>query len=255
MSGLRHLNGTPGEPPRRLGISLGDSLAGMFAAQGVLAALYERDARGGDRGQVVDVSILESCFALLESTVPKYDRLGLVRQPSGTRLDGIAPSNVFRSCDGRLMVIAANQDSLFRRLCRAIGRPELADDPDFATHRTRGSNQDRIDAEIQAWASQRTGAEIEAVLVDAEVVCGPVNTVADVFEDPHVRARGMVTDHDDPELGSIAGPGVVPRLSRTPGAVRWSGRWEAGAHNRDVFGGLLGHDAARLETLRGAGVL
>ncbi|HWK27343.1 MAG TPA: CoA transferase [Solirubrobacter sp.] len=255
MSGLRHLNGAPGEPPPRLGISLGDSLAGMFAAQGVLAALYERDTHAGDRGQVVDVSILESCLALLESTIPEYDRLGVVRQPSGTRLDGIAPSNVFRTRDGVLLVIAANQDSLFRRLCGAMGRPELADDPAFATHRARGRNQDRIEAEIQAWAAERTAGEVEATLVAAEVVCAPVNTVADLVVDPHVRARRLLVEHHDPELGSIAAPGVVPRLSRTPGSVRWTGPWQPGAHNRDVYCDLLGRDEAELAGLRDAGVL
>src|SRR5207237_8489677 len=125
----------------RLHISLGDSLAGMFAAQGILAALYQRDALGGGRGQVVDVSLLESCFALLESTVPEYDRLGIVRGPGGTGLEGVAPSNIFESSDGKRIVIAANADGVFRRLCAAIGRPELADDPGFATHLARGGHE------------------------------------------------------------------------------------------------------------------
>jgi len=234
MSGLRYINGHPGELPPRFGISLGDSLAGMFAAQGLLAALYHRDAFGGE-GQVVDVSILESCFALLESAAPEYDRLGRVRRPSGTRLPGLAPSNVFRSRDEALVVIAANQDALFRRLCEAMDRGELATDPRFATHRARSANQDELETEIANWASARTAAEIDHALESSGVVCARVNTIADVFADPHVRAREMLVEHDDPELGSFLGPAVIPKFSRTPGRVRWTGPWRPGQHNRELL--------------------
>src|SRR5438477_8050624 len=145
MAGIRYINGFPGEPPPRVHISLGDSLAGMFAAQGILAALYRRDALGGGRGQMVDVSLLESCFALLESTVPEYDRLGIVRGPSGTGLEGVAPSNIFRSRDDKWIVIAANADNVFGRLCEAMGQAGLADDPKFATHLARGDNQEELE--------------------------------------------------------------------------------------------------------------
>ena len=156
MGGIRYINGFPGEPPPRIHISLGDSLAGMFAAQGILAALYRRDALGGGRGQVVDVSLMEACFALLESTVPEYDRLGIVRGPGGTGLKGVAPSNIFKSRDGKWMVIAANADKVFRRLCEAMGRPELADDPRFATHLARGENQEEIEGIVAEWAAAAT---------------------------------------------------------------------------------------------------
>ncbi len=152
MGGIRYINGFPGEPPPRLHISLGDSLAGMFAAQGILAALYKRDALGFGRGQVVDVSLMEASFAMLESMVPEYDRLGIVRGPQGTNLKGIAPSNIFRSRDDKWMVIAANADKVFGRLCEAIGKPELAGDPRFATHVARGENQDEIEGIIAGWA-------------------------------------------------------------------------------------------------------
>src|SRR5438445_1072667 len=141
MGGIRYINGFPGEPPPRMHISLGDSLAGMFAAQGILAALYRRDALGGGRGQVVDVSLMEACFALLESTVPEYDRLGVVRGPGGTGLKGVAPSNIFKSRDDKWIVIAANADNVFRRLCEAMEQPELVDDPRFSTHLARGEHQ------------------------------------------------------------------------------------------------------------------
>src|SRR5437764_10638289 len=149
----------------------------MFAAQGILAALYRRDALGGGRGQVVDVSLLESCFALLESTVPEYDRLGIVRGPGGTGLEGVAPSNIFKSRDGKWMVIAANADKVFRRLCEAMGQPELADDPRFSTHLARGEHEQEIDDLVRQWAAARDAAEIDSVLNEAGVICGPIYTI------------------------------------------------------------------------------
>jgi formyl-CoA transferase len=255
IGGLRHINGFEGEPPPRLHISLGDSLAGMFAAQGVLAALYQRDALGGGRGQVVDVSLIESCFALLESTVPEYDRLGRVRGPGGTRLPGIAPSNIFKSRDGRWVVIAANADRVFARLCAAIGQPALADDPRYATHDARGANQDELEREIAAWAAERDASEISEALNDAGVVCGPIYTVADMFEDAHFHAREMLVVHHDPVRGDFVGPGVVPKFSETPGGVRWTGSGAPGSHNDEVYGTLLGLPEAELERLAAEGVI
>jgi len=255
MGGIRYINGFPDQPPPRMHISLGDSLAGMFAAQGILAALYKRDALGYGRGQVVDVSLLESCFALLESMVPEYDRLGIVREPQGTNLKGIAPSNIFRSRDGKWIVIAANADKVFRRLCEAMGRPELADDPRFVDHLARGENQDEIEGLIRDWAAERDGAEIDETLNAAGVICGPIYTIADIFADEHFWAREMLLRHEDPEFGEYVGPGIVPRFSETPGSVRWSATWEEGSHNADVYGGLLGLSDGELAALREEGVL
>ncbi len=255
MGGIRHINGFPGEAPPRLHISLGDSLAGMFATQGILSALYWRDACGGGLGQVVDVSLMESAFALLESTVPEYDRLGIVRGPQGTNLKGIAPSNIFRSRDDKWMVIAANADGVFRRLCGAIGRPELADDERFATHLARGDNQDEIEGIIATWARERDASEIDRVLNEAGVICGPIYTIEDIFQDPQYRARDMLLEQVDPEFGPYVGPGIVPKLTRTPGAVRWSATWDEGSHNDEVYGGLLGLSDDELIELREEGVL
>jgi formyl-CoA transferase len=254
MGGIRYINGFPGEAPPRLHISLGDSLAGMYAVQGILAALYQRDALGG-AGQVVDVSLLESCFSLLESTVPEYDRLGIVRGPGGTGLQGVAPSNIFESSDGKLIVIAANADGVFRRLCAAMSRPELADDERFATHLARGENQKEIEGIVADWARARTAAEIDAVLNDAGVICGPIYTIADIFEDPQFKARDMLLKHVDPEFGEYIGPGIVPKFSGTPCEVRWSAKWDEGSHNRDVYGGLLGLSDAELAELDDEGVV
>jgi crotonobetainyl-CoA:carnitine CoA-transferase CaiB-like acyl-CoA transferase len=255
MGGIRYINGFPGEPPPRMHISLGDSLAGMFAAQGILAALYKRDALGFGRGQVVDVSLMESCFALLESMVPEYDRLGIVREPGGIHLKGIAPSSIFKSSDDRWMVIAANAENVFRRLCDAIGRPELKDDPKFATHRARGDNQDELEGIIAEWAAAHSAKEIDEILNEAGVICGPIYTIADIFKDEQYRARDMLVKHEDPEFGEYIGPGVVPKFSETPGGVRWSATWEEGSHNKEIYGGLLGLSDEEIAALKEEGVL
>ena len=255
MGGLRYINGFPGEAPPRTGISLGDSLAAMFATQGILAALYQRDVLGDGRGQVVDVSLLESCFALLEGTVPEYDRLGIVREPAGTGLKGVAPSNIFKSQDGKWVVIAANQDNVFRRLCAAMGRPELADDARFSTHLARGENQVEIEGIISEWSALHQAAEIDRILNAAGVVCGPIYTIADIFEDPQFHARDMLIEHRDEEFGTYIGPGIVPKFSGTPGEVRWSGTWDEGSHNEEIYCGLLGLSSSELQDLHLAGVV
>lgn len=255
MGGIRHINGFPDEPPPRIHISLGDSLAGMFTAQGILAALYWRDALGGGRGQVVDVSLMEASFAMLESMVPEYDRLGIVRGPGGTGLRGIAPSNIFKSKDDKWMVIAANADNVFGRLCEAIGQPELAEDPKFATHLARGENQDELEGIIADWAEARDANEIDEILNAAGVICGPIYTIADIFEDPQFQSRDMLLEHEDPEFGTYVGPGVVPKLTHTPGSVRWSATWEEGSHNQEVYGELLGLSQDDLAGLKREGVI
>jgi crotonobetainyl-CoA:carnitine CoA-transferase CaiB-like acyl-CoA transferase len=254
MGGLRYINGFPGDAPPRLGISLGDSLAAMFAAQGVLMALYHRDAQGG-KGQVIDASIMESCFSLLESMAPDYDRLGIVREPSGTRLDGIAPSNVYKSGDDKWVVIAANAENLWERLCKVMEREDLLTDPRFENHRARGVHQDELDAIVAEWAGQRTATEIDQVLNAAGVVCGPVYSIADIFEDPQYAAREALVTMNDPDLGPLRAPAVHPKLSGTPGAAVWTGPWPMGQHNDEIYGGLLGLSDDELARLREEGVV
>jgi formyl-CoA transferase len=254
FSGLRYLNGFPGGPPPRTGVSLGDSLGSLFATQGVLAALYRREVDVDRQGQAIDVSLVDSCFALLESVVSEYDRLGAVREPSGTGIKGVAPSNIFRSRDGIWMVVAANQDSVFGRLCAVMGRGELAEDPRFRDHRSRGENQEELEAIIVDWASAHDAKEIDDLLNDAGVVCGPVNTVAEVFSHPYFRERGLLIDHDDGDGGTFVGPGVVPRFSATPGRVRWSGGAAPGADNHEILG-ELGLDASAVAELQERGIV
>ena len=253
-SGLRHMNGFPGGPPPRLALSLGDSLAGMFATQGALAALYRRTVTGD--GQVVDAALTEACLAVQESTIPDYDVGGVVRGPSGTRLEGIAPSNIYPTADGSWVVIAANQDTVFRRLCQAMGQPELATDERFADHVARGRNQDELDKIIGAWAGSRQPRDIIATLSEAGVIAGPINTVAEVVEDPQLLARGMIADHWDERIGrNVKGPGVIPVLTETPGTIRRAGSAHPGQHNDEIIGALLGHTEAELHQLRAEGVL
>ncbi|MGC4961978.1 CaiB/BaiF CoA transferase family protein [Gordonia sp. DT101] len=253
-SGLRYLNGYPGEAPPRLALSIGDTLAGMFAAQGALAAVYRRTVTG--RGQVVDTALTEACLAVQESTIADYDLAGVVRGPSGTRLDGIAPSNLYQAADGLRVVIAANQDTVFRRLCDAMGRPDLATDPRFADHRARGINQDELDSIIADWAGAHTSTELIEILGTAGVVVGPVNTIAEVVRDPQMLARDMLVPHHDERLGrDVLGPGIVPRLSESPGRVRTAGPPRPGTHNDEIYRGLLGLDDDTVSALSEQGVI
>jgi crotonobetainyl-CoA:carnitine CoA-transferase CaiB-like acyl-CoA transferase len=255
MAGLRYINGYPNQPPPRSGISLGDTLTGMFATQGLLMALYWRDALGGGKGQVVDAAISESCFTMMESSLTEYDALGIVRQPSGTGLAKISPSNIYPTSEGKWMVIAANLDALFRRLCTAMDKPEWADDPRFVTHEARGENQDELDGLIAEWTKTKTADELDALLTEHGVVCGPINTIADIAEDPQFLDRGMVQRFDDPILGDIAIPGIAPRLSETESEVAWLGPPEPGYHNNEIYGGLLGLSDGELSDLRDEGII
>ncbi|WP_346777554.1 CoA transferase [Rhodococcus sp. HNM0563] len=253
-SGLRHLNGYPGQAPPRLALSLGDTLGGMFAVQGVLAALLSRERTG--RGQIVDVALTEACLAVQESVIPDYDAAGVVRGPSGTRLEGIAPSNLYRTADDMWIVIAANQDTVFRRLCVAMDRPELADDAKFADHLARGVNQDDLDDLIGAWAATWTLTDLLEHLSASGVVAGPVNTVAEVVADDQFQARDMLVSHHDERTGlDVLGPGVVPRLADTPGSVRRAGPPIAGYDNAAVYGDLLGVNEGERADLRERGVI
>ena len=237
LGGLRYINGYPGQAPPRAGISLGDTLAAQSAFQGILLALYARDARGAS-GQVVDASIADACFAMLESAVVEYEKCGAVREPSGSIIPRVAPSNVYRSKDEQWVVIAANHDTLWRRLAALMGRPELGEDPRFADHAARGENQELLDELIGEWAKGYTAAELDRVVNEAGVVCAAVNSVADIYEDDYFRERGLLIEHEDEVHGRMTVPGVVPKLSATPGRVRESARWTVGADTRDVLGEL-----------------
>ena len=255
MGGLRYINGFPDQPPPRTGISLGDSLAGMFATQGVLMALYWRDTIGKGKGQVVDASITESCFAMLESALPEYDKVGFIRQPSGTGLANVSPSNIFPTKDEKWVVIAANLDAMFNRLCDAMEQPELADDPRYSTHQVRGENCDELDARIADWTRGFTAAELDVRLDKHGVVSGPIYSIEDIANDPHFQARDMIQRYQDDDLGDIAVPGFVPVLSETKSEIAWLGSSEVGAHNEEIYCGLLGMTQTELQELKNDGII
>ncbi len=253
LSGLRYINGYPDQAPPRYGISIGDTLTAQSAFTGVLLALYARDARGGE-GQVVDVAITDACFAMTEASVLEYEKTGVVREPTGTRLPRIAPSNLYRSRDGRWVVIAANHDTLWRRLATLMGRPDFVDDPRFNSHHARGENEDLLDQLIGEWAVQYTASELDRMVNEAGVACALVYNAADVLADPYFRERGLLITSEDSVHGTISVPGVIPKLSSTPGSVRSAARWTVGADTDAMLADLdLGEDA--IEQLHRDGVV
>jgi len=253
FGGLRHLVGFPDRPPCRVGISLGDSLAGMFAALGTLMALYHRDVNGG-QGQVIDTALYEAVFALLEGTLTEYDRTGFVRTRTGTLLPGFAPSNLYPCRNGQWIVIAANTDGLFRRLCALMQREELVSDPRFATQIERVRNREAIDEMVATWTADQELETLLSRLEAAPIPAGPVYSIADIVKDPHFQARDMLLTLHDRVLGALRMPGIVPKLSETPGEVRFTGPG-LGEHNYEVYGTLLGLSTSEIESLGEQGVI
>ncbi len=218
MGGLRHLTAEPGRVPVRVGVSIGDTLASLHGVIGILMALHERRASG--RGQVVDVALYEAVFNCMESLLPEYSAFGVVRQPAGSAMPGIAPTNAYRCSDGGYALVAGNGDSIFRRLMAAIGRPDLGADPGLATNAGRVARVEEIDGAIGEWAARHSVDEALAALEAAHVPAGRIYTVADIAADPHYRARGMIQEVGLADGSTVAVPGVVPKLSRTPGGHR-----------------------------------
>jgi formyl-CoA transferase len=221
MGGLRHLTGEPGRVPVRCGISIGDTLAALHGTIGVLTALYHRKVNGG-QGQVIDVALHEAVFNVMESLLPEYSAFGAVREPAGSALPGIAPSNAYRCGDEAVVLIAGNGDSIFKRLMGVIGRPDLADDPALADNAGRVKRVAELDAAIEAWTRQHPATEVLAQLGAAKVPAGRVYTAQDIAEDPHYRARDMILQQTTREGHTLEVPGIVPKLLGTPGAVRSS---------------------------------
>jgi formyl-CoA transferase len=254
FGGLRYVTGDPDRPPLRTGVSLGDSLAGLHAAFGALAAIHARDAGGLGVGQVVDVALYEAVMSVMESLVPEYDRLGHVRERTGSRLPGIVPSGTYACADGRFVVIGANSDALFHKLAVAMERPDLASDPRFRSAEDRSAHAAEIDAAIEAFTLARDHDGVVDTLVRAGVPAGPIQSVADLVADPHVRARGMIERINLPDGSPLAVSRIVPMLSATPAQSGEAGP-DLGAHNAEVWGELVGLSAAELSGLAGRGVI
>jgi succinyl-CoA---D-citramalate CoA-transferase len=251
MGGLRAITGEPDRPPARAGISIGDSLAATHAVMGILMALHARRASG--RGQVVDAAIYESVLAMMENLITEYDITGYVRERSGSILPGIAPSNVYPAAGGQMILIGGNGDAIFARLAKVMGRPELAEDPRYVTHAARGQNQAELDALIGAWTQTRSLDGLLTLLEEAGVPCGRVYQAPDMLADPQFQARDSVVSVEHPVFGRIRMQNAFPKLSDTPGEVRWPGP-ALGEHTEAVLAGL-GYDAPAVTALRARGVV
>ena len=252
MGGFRFINGHPGEAPVRPNLSMGDTLAAMNAVIGILLALIARNRIDG-LGQTVDVAIYESVFNILESVVPEYSGAGLIRQPSGSTLTGIVPTNTYPCLDGRYVVIGGNGDSIFKRLMLAIGREDLGDDPRLATNAGRVEHQREVDDAISVWTHQHSVEDVLVALEQAAVPAGPIYNVEDMMNDPHFQARNMFEDVDV-NGSSLKIPAMTPLLEGTPGHTDWAGP-SLGAHNREIYQDLLEMDDARLTELESQGII
>jgi len=251
MGGLRYVVGDPSAPPSRVGISIGDSLAATFACIGALSALNYRERSG--RGQVIDSAIYEAVLGMMESLITEYDKTGYIRERTGAILPNVAPSNVYPTKDG-LVLIAANQDTVFRRLCEAMGRAELAGDPRYDSHQSRGTNQKELDELIGRWTAGRTTREILELMDRQGVPAGQIYRAPDMLEDPHFAAREAIVTVDHPQFGKLRMQNVAPRLSETPGGIRAPSP-ALGQHNDEVYLELLGMPRERYERLKSAKVI
>ena len=251
MSGFRYVNGHPGEAPVRPNLSIGDTISGIHAALGIVLALLEKQASG--TGQVIDVALVESMFNLMEAVVPEFDGNGVIRQPSGSTVTGIVPTNTYHCRDGKYIVIGGNGDSIFQRLMVTAGQPEMADDPRLASNQGRVEHEPEIDMVLAQWCAAHDSAYLLKLLDEARVPAGPIYNVEDMLNDEHFNARGLFeTVEIDGQPLKI--PAIVPKLSRTPGATRWPGG-ELGHDNQEVLAGLLGLDEQQMEDLRSAAVI
>ncbi|MBM7716864.1 CoA transferase [Siminovitchia sp. FSL H7-0308] len=247
MGGLRYVTGFPDRPPTRVGISIGDTLAALYATIGSLIALQERQRSG--KGQVVDTALYEAVFSVMESVIPDYLLAGHVRERTGNILPGIAPSNIYATKDGTYIVMGANADGVFRRLAEAMGTPELAADSKFATHAARGQNMKELDFRIEQWTKTMSASEALEILAEKGVPSGLIYSAKDIVQDPQYKAREMIIDVDHPVLGKFPMPGIVPKLGRTPGKVKHPGSEVRGKHNQEIYKGLLDYSEEKLHEL------
>ncbi|GAA4617946.1 CaiB/BaiF CoA transferase family protein [Saccharopolyspora hordei] len=255
FGGVRHLTGYPGLPPVRTGVSLADSVAGLYAVIGALMGLLRR--RQGERGETVDVALYEAIYSLMESSVPDYDAFGVTREPTGPTIPGVVPSSTYQCADGKYVVVGGNNNAIFGRLMRLIGRPDLAEDPQLQTNVGRVERAEEIDAAISAWTATADSPRILELLADASVPSGPIYDVRDIVADPHYAARGMHERHpvriEQDEVREVLFPGIVPKLVEEPGRTRWLGP-ELGEHTDAVLD-ELGVPPEEVAELRAEGVI
>ncbi len=253
IGGIRYTTGFPDRPPVRTGTSLGDTLAGLHAALGALTAVYHRDVNGG-AGQIVDVAIYESIFNMMESTLAEYDKLGVIRERLGAKIEGIVPTSTYPTKDEKFIIIGANGDSIFKRLMHVIGRADLAGNPEMQNNAGRVVHEPEIDQAITDWTLTKSYDEAYRELVAADVPTGPVYSIADIVNDPQYIARGIFETVEIEPGDTVKIPAVVPKLSASPGGTEWIGP-ELGEHNEEVFRGLLGMSTTEYEELVTSGII
>jgi crotonobetainyl-CoA:carnitine CoA-transferase CaiB-like acyl-CoA transferase len=253
MGGIRYLTGYPDRPPTRVGISLGDSVSALYAVMGALMAIHHRDKDGGT-GQYVDVALYETIFSLMESAVPEFDKFSSIRERTGSTLPGISPSNTYLCKDNKYVVIGANADAIFKRLMQAIAREELKDDERFAFNDGRVAHMEYLDQIIGEWTKQKTLKEALEVLDQYNVPAGAIYNIEDMFHDPHFIARQMITDMEIEGLGNLKVPGIVPKLSETPGIINWAGP-KLGEHTEEVLKEKLGFSSEHINKLTESGII
>ncbi|MFZ5705275.1 MAG: CaiB/BaiF CoA transferase family protein [Pseudomonadota bacterium] len=252
MGGWRYVVGEPDRPPSRMGISIGDTLTATYGCMGVLAALHSRERTG--QGQVIDAALYESVLQVMESLVPEYDLMGIIRERSGSILPGIAPSNVYRCKDGEFM-IGANKDEIFKRLAIAMGRAELGEDERYATHIARGINQTELDNLIDDWTQTLTVDELEEITTRFSIPAGRVYRAPEMLADPHFQAREAIVEVETERFGKLKMQNAFPKLSKTPSGVRRPAPSAPGQHNAEIYGELLGLDEGKLAQLKEAGIV
>jgi len=252
MGGMRYVTGYPDRPPVRVGVSIGDSIAALHGVIGALMALHHRNLNGG-RGQVVDVALYEAVFNMMESVLPEYDMFGFVRERSGASLPGIVPSNTYVTRDNKYVVIGANADAIFKRMMNAIGRSDLADDPALAHNDGRVARTEEIEKVISDWVAASDLDHVLALLEKAEVPSGKIYDIADIAKDAHYAAREMIREHRLQDGKSVKLPGIVPKLSETPGDTKWVGP-ALGEHTAEVLS-ALGYSAGQQQELKRRGII
>ncbi|OCA91804.1 CaiB/BaiF CoA transferase family protein [Pseudobacillus wudalianchiensis] len=238
MGGLRYLTGFPDRPPVRVGLAIGDSIAGLYAVTGTLMALRARDIDPSRKGQCVDVALTESVFSLLEGVLPEYDLTGIVRERTGATLEGIAPSNTYMCSDGKYIVIAANSDNIFKRFALVMGHADLAENPAYSNNQGRAEHSEYLDEVIEEWTKQHTQKEVQQMLDEAGVPAGPIYSIEDIVQDEQFQARDMLQTVTLPDGENVLVPGIVPKLSETPGEISWIGP-SLGQHNDEILGKKL----------------
>ena len=252
MGGMRYLCGEPDRQPSRAGLSIGDTLAASYACMGALAALHHREKTG--EGQVIEASIYESVLNVMEATIPEYTVSNYIRERSGATLPGVSPSNIYDCSDG-IFLIAANQDTVFKRLTAIMGMPELADDERFNSHTARGANMAELDDIINEWTKTKTVAEVDALMQEAGVPAGRIYRAPDMLEDPHFQAREAIVDTPTEDWPELKMQNIFPRMSKTQGEIRWPGNTTLGAHNEEVYKEVLNLSDEELSRLRETGII